>query len=35
MAHPEQQYLDLLQDIMDNGVLKKDHNTGIGLTSLF
>lgn len=35
MGHPEQQYLDLLQDIMDNGVMKKDHNTGIGLTSVF
>lgn len=25
--HPEYQYLDLLKDIMENGVLKKDHNT--------
>ncbi len=33
--HPEQQYLDLLQDILDNGVMKKDHNTGIGLQSVF
>ena len=34
-SHPEQQYLDLLQDILDNGVEKKDHNTGISLTSVF
>jgi len=33
--HPEQQYLDLLQDILDNGVEKKDHNTGMPLTSVF
>jgi len=33
--HPEYQYLDLLQDILDNGVLKKDHNTGNGLISVF
>jgi len=33
--HPEYQYLDLLQDILDNGVVKHDHNTGIGLTSVF
>lgn len=33
--HPEYQYLDLLQDIMDNGVKKHDHNTGITLTSVF
>lgn len=33
--HPEYQYLDLLQDIMDNGTLKHDHNTGNGLTSVF
>ncbi len=33
--HPEYQYLDLLKDIMKNGVVKHDHNTGIGLTSVF
>ena len=33
--HPEYQYLNLLQDILDHGVLKKDHNTGTGLTSVF
>ena len=33
--HPEQQYLDVLRDILDNGVEKHDHNTGIGLTSVF
>ncbi len=33
--HPEYQYLDLLQDILDNGCEKKDHNTGISLYSVF
>jgi len=33
--HPEYQYLDLLQDILDHGVLKHDHNTGNGLISVF
>ncbi len=33
--HPEYQYLDLLQDILENGVVKHDHNTGMGLTSVF
>jgi thymidylate synthase len=33
--HPEYQYLNLLEDILENGALKKDHNTGMGLTSLF
>ncbi len=33
--HPEYQYLDLLQDIMDNGSMKSDHNTGNGLKSVF
>lgn len=33
--HPERQYLNLLQDIMDNGSMKSDHNTGIGLKSVF
>jgi len=35
MKHPEHQYLDLLQDILDNGCEKKDHNTGISLYSVF
>lgn len=33
--HPEYQYLDLLADIMQNGVQKRDHNTGMGLKSVF
>lgn len=33
--HPEYQYLNLLQDILDNGAEKKDHNTGQGLKSVF
>jgi len=33
--HPEYQYLDLLRDILENGAIKKDHNTGIGLRSIF
>ena len=33
--HPEHQYLNLLQDILDNGSEKKDHNTGQSLTSVF
>ena len=33
--HPEYQYLDLLQDIMDNGSHKVSHSTGIGLRSIF
>lgn len=33
--HPEYQYLDLLKDILENGVLKHDHNTGNGLISVF
>lgn len=33
--HPEYQYLDLLRDIMENGVEKHDHNTGISLKSVF
>ena len=33
--HPEYQYLELLQDILENGVLKHDHNTGNGLVSVF
>lgn len=33
--HPEYQYLDLLEDILKNGVEKHDHNTGNSLTSVF
>ena len=33
--HPEYQYLELLQDILDNGAWKKSHSTGVGLKSVF
>ncbi|TSC61826.1 MAG: Thymidylate synthase [Parcubacteria group bacterium Gr01-1014_48] len=33
--HPEYQYLDLLRDIMEHGASKKDHNTGMPLSSVF
>lgn len=33
--HPEYQYLNLLKDIMSNGTVKHDHNTGTSLTSVF
>ena len=33
--HPEYQYLNLLQDILDNGVEKISHSTGQGLRSVF
>jgi thymidylate synthase len=33
--HPEYQYLNLLQEIMDNGVNKMSHSTGMGLRSVF
>ena len=33
--HPEYQYLELLEDILENGSEKKDHNTGISLYSVF
>ena len=33
--HPEYQYLNLLQDILDNGTEKHDHNTGHSLHSVF
>ena len=35
MKHPENQYLDLLQDILDNGVKKKDRGTGVAAYSVF
>src|SRR3989344_451196 len=35
MDHPEYQYLNLLKDILKNGVEKKDHNTGMVLKSVF
>ena len=35
VRHPEYQYLDLLKDILENGTVKHDHNTGIALTSVF
>jgi len=33
--HPEHQYLNLLKDIMENGVEKSNHNTGIKIKSVF
>jgi thymidylate synthase len=33
--HQEYQYLNLLKEILENGSLKKDHNTGTGLISVF
>jgi len=33
--HPEYQYLNLLKDILKNGHLKHEFNTGIGLKSVF
>jgi thymidylate synthase len=33
--HPEYQYLNLLQDILDHGAEKKDYNTGMSLRSVF
>ncbi|MCX6816861.1 MAG: thymidylate synthase [Candidatus Beckwithbacteria bacterium] len=33
--HPEYQYLDLLQDILDNGQWKISHSTGVKLKSVF
>lgn len=33
--HPEYQYLDLMRDIMDNGVWKVSHSTGVKLKSVF
>ena len=34
-AHPEYQYLNLLKDILKNGVWKKSHSTGVSLKSVF
>ncbi len=34
-AHPEYQYLNLLQDILDNGAWKISHTTGVKLKSVF
>lgn len=34
-AHPEYQYLDLMQDIIDNGTWKVSHSTGVKLKSVF
>lgn len=34
-SHPEYQYLDLLQDIVDNGTWKISHSTGVKLKSVF
>jgi len=33
--HPEYQYLDVLKDIIKNGVWKKSHSTGVSLKSVF
>ncbi|MFC1647329.1 thymidylate synthase [Patescibacteria group bacterium] len=33
--HPEYQYLDLMQDIMDDGAWKVSHSTGVKLKSVF
>lgn len=35
IRHPEYQYLDLLQDILDNGIEKREFNTGIAIKSVF
>ncbi|MFC1711759.1 thymidylate synthase [Patescibacteria group bacterium] len=34
-THPENLYLDLLKDILANGVWKKSHSTGVKLKSVF
>ncbi|MEK7510117.1 MAG: thymidylate synthase [Patescibacteria group bacterium] len=35
MMHPEYQYLNLLQDILENGAIKHEYNTGIEEKSVF
>ncbi len=35
LSHPEYQYLNLLQDILDNGNWKISHSTGVKLKSVF
>ena len=35
IKHPEYQYLDLMQDILDNGEWKVSHSTGVKLKSVF
>ncbi|MBI2577448.1 MAG: thymidylate synthase [Candidatus Wildermuthbacteria bacterium] len=35
MEHPEYQYLNLLRDILDNGAIKHEHNTGIEIKGVF
>lgn len=35
IKHPEYQYLDLLEDIMENGTWKISHSTGVKLKSVF
>lgn len=35
VRHPEYQYLDLMEDIMENGTMKVSHSTGVGLKSVF
>lgn len=35
VKHPEYQYLDLMQDILDNGAWKVSHSTGVRLKSVF
>lgn len=34
-SHPEYQYLDLMKDILDHGVWKVSHSTGVKLKSVF
>lgn len=33
--HPEYQYLNILKEILDNGTIKKEFNSGIELKSVF
>ena len=34
-SHPEYQYLELIEDIMDHGIWKVSHSTGVKLKSVF